>query len=61
MLREMKRKAVLPVITKPARGRGLPLLELEARCTDLYGLCRRKIAPCGLEWTTDPVILKEDP
>lgn len=44
------------VITKPAHGRGIPLMELEARCTDFYGLCRERILPCGGEWTTSPVI-----
>ena len=57
ILREMKAKARLPVITKPAHGRGVPLLELEARCTDLYQLCRREPGPCGLEWTSNPVML----
>ena len=57
LLREMKGRAALPVLTKPAHGRGVPLLELEARCTDLYGLCRRTVPPCGLEWTASPVIL----
>ena len=47
----------LPVITKPAHGRGIPLLELEARCTDFYGLCRKRVHPCGEEWTHSPVIL----
>ena len=46
----------LPVITKPAHGRGIPLLELEARCTDLYQLCRREPGPCGAEWTSSPVM-----
>lgn len=57
LLREMKGKAALPVITKPAHGRGMPLLELEGRCTDLYQLCRKTPSPCGLEWTTNPVML----
>lgn len=57
LLREMKTAASLPVITKPAHGRGIPLLELEARCTDLYQLCRETPGPCGLEWTTNPVML----
>lgn len=57
ILRRMKKRASLPVITKPAHGRGIPLLELEARCTDLYGLCRETVLPGGLEWTTGPVIL----
>lgn len=56
-LREMKEKASLPVLTKPAHGKGIPLLELEARCTDFYQLCRREPGPCGAEWTTNPVML----
>jgi hypothetical protein len=55
VLKEMKDRASLPILTKPAHGRGL--LELEARCTDLYGLCRRTVPPCGLEWIASPVIL----
>ncbi|MBD5118524.1 MAG: nucleotidyltransferase family protein [Clostridiales bacterium] len=57
VLREMKTKAALPIITKPAHGRGIPLLELEARCTDFYQLCRQEPGPCGLEWTANPVML----
>ncbi len=57
LLREMKGRAALPVFTKPAHGRGEPLLELEARCTDFYQLCRREPGRCGLEWTTNPVML----
>lgn len=57
VLREMKTKAALPIVTKPAHGRGIPLLELEARCTDFYQLCRRTPGPCGLEWVTNPVML----
>ncbi|MDE6261520.1 MAG: nucleotidyltransferase family protein [Oscillospiraceae bacterium] len=56
-LREMKTKATLPIVTKPAHGRGIPLLELEARCTDFYQLCCQRPGPCGLEWTTNPVML----
>lgn len=47
----------LPVLTKPAHGRGEPLLEAEARYTDLYALCFDPVRPAGLEWTTSPVIL----
>lgn len=47
----------LPVLTKPAHGRGEPLLEAEARYTDLYALCFDPVRPSGLEWTTSPVIL----
>ncbi len=46
----------ITLITKPAHGKGLPLLELEARCTDFYGLCRERVEPCGKEWTTSPVM-----
>ena len=60
LLREMKQKAALPILTKPARVRELGegsrrLFELEARCTDLYGLCLEEIPPAGLEWTQSPV------
>lgn len=51
----------LPVITKPAHGKGIPLLELESRCTDFYNLCRLRPQPCGAEWTTSPVIRPEQP
>lgn len=44
------------VITKPTHGKGIPLMELEARCTDFYALCRENVLPCGAEWTTSPVI-----
>lgn len=47
----------VPVITKPAHGKGIPLLEAEARCTDFYALCRRNILPCGAEWRTSPVMV----
>ena len=57
VLREMRDRAAVPVITKPAHGKGIPLLELEARCTDFYQLCRREPGPCGLEWTTNPIML----
>ncbi len=57
VLREMRGRAALPIIIKPAHGRGEPLLELEARCTDFYQLCRREPGPCGEEWTHSPVML----
>jgi len=47
----------LPVVVKPAHGKGLTLLELEARCTDFYALCRKTPRPCGDEWTHSPVML----
>ena len=49
----------VPVITKPTHGKGIPLMELEARCTDFYALCRETVTPCGAEWSTSPVILQK--
>ncbi len=62
VLREMKEKASLPIITKPAHVRGLGeaaerLFALERRGTDLFGLCLDKPGPCGLDYTQGPVIL----
>ena len=62
ILKEMKDRAVLPILTKPAHARDLEevgrrLFELEARCTDLYDLCFQRIPAPGREWTTGPVIL----
>ena len=54
MLRRLD--TTLLVITKPAAGHGIPLLELEARCTDFFNLCRKDPLPCGTEWSTSPVI-----
>ena len=48
----------IPIITKPTHGKGVPLMELEAACTDFYALCREHITPCGAEWSTSPVILR---
>jgi len=60
LLKEMKKAAALPLITKPAHARKLDgaarrLFELEARCTDLYDLCLADVPTPGREWTTDPV------
>lgn len=62
VLREMGRRAKVPVITKPAHakdlaGAGGDLAALEARCTDLYGLCFAGPWPGGMEWRTGPVVL----
>ena len=62
LLKQMKKQASLPVITKPAHARNLDeagkrLFALEARCTDLYDLCFADIPAPGREWTTDPVRL----
>lgn len=60
LLRQMKRTASLPVLTKPAHVRALGgeaarLMELEARCTDLFGLCLERIPAPGREWTEPAV------
>ncbi len=65
LLHEMKKTAALPVVTRPASARRMGeavrrQLELEARATDLWQLCRKKPGPGGTEWTTGPV-LKENP
>ena len=64
LLREMKRRASLPILTKPAHarwldGEGRCQFELEARCTDRYDLCLPEVCPGGREWTEGPVILKD--
>ena len=60
LLKEMKKKAALPILTKPAQAKDLPepgrrLFQLESRCTDLYDLCRAAPRPAGEEWTRSPV------
>lgn len=64
VLRVMKARASLPVLTKPAHVRklsaeGQALFELESRCTDLYDLCFETVQTPGREWRTDPVVLEE--
>lgn len=51
----------VPVLIKPAHVKALSpeaqrLFALEARGTDLYGLCFSRPRPCGLEWTRSPVV-----
>lgn len=60
LLREMKSRATLPVLTKPAHAKALDasgrqLFQLEARCTDLYDLCLPSPPAPGREWTTGPI------
>ena len=62
VLREMKSRAALPILTKPAHAKGLDepgraLFALEARCTDLYDLCLEDVPTPGREWRTGPVRL----
>lgn len=65
VLRQMKEKACLPILTKPAHIDRLgpearALFALEERCTDLYGLCLPTPAPCGRERTSSPVHAARD-
>lgn len=61
VLKQMKTMAQLPILTKPAHAReldgpGRRLFELEAQCTDLYGLFLPQLPPPGQEWTRGPII-----
>lgn len=64
VLRHMKQDSRLPVIVKPAHVRKLAdeaaaQFALEARCTDLYNLCRADLgrSSCGMEYRRNPVIV----
>lgn len=62
LLRAMKERSILPILTKTAHIKELgmeaqSLFALECRGTDLFGLCFDKIRPCGMDYTTGPVIL----
>ena len=64
LLHEMRKKADLPVLIKPADARELSpeaqrLMEMEARATDLYALAYSDLRQSagGSEWTTGPVIV----
>ncbi|MCI8538286.1 MAG: nucleotidyltransferase family protein [Oscillospiraceae bacterium] len=62
LLREMKERAALPVLVKPAHARrldeaGQRVFSLEVGWTDLYGLCQPAVPPCGEEWRRGPVVL----
>ncbi len=61
LLHQMKKTALLPVVTRPAAarrmGKGVQRqLELESRATDLWQLCRKNPGPGGTEWTMGPVL-----
>ncbi len=61
VLKQMKTTAQLPILTKPAHAReldgpGRRLFELEAQCTDLYGMFLPQLPPPGQEWTRGPII-----
>ncbi len=60
LLKEMKKRSTLPILTKAAHVRSLEpaaraLFDLESRGTDLFGLCFDTIKPCGMDYTTGPI------
>ena len=64
LLKQMKKTASLPILTKSADVRELSeeaqrLFAIEARATDLYTLAYPELSQAvgGSEWTTNPVIL----
>lgn len=64
LLRQMKDRAALPVLVKPAHITRLSpeaqrLFRLEARCTGFYGLCQRELGGISqeTEYRSGPVIL----
>ena len=62
LLREMKVRAAVPVLTKTAHVRELDeearrLFALECRGTDLYGLCFETVRPGGMDYTAGPIVL----
>jgi predicted nucleotidyltransferase len=62
LLRQIRQRGTLPVLTKPAHVNKLPedaqaLFRIEARSTDLYGLHLPTVPPCGGEWRQGPVVL----
>ena len=64
LLKQMKRTATLPVITKPAHGYNLPPkareVYLKARqADDLWGLCVERVRPNGECWRDTPVLLRK--
>lgn len=63
LLKRMNAAASLPFFVKPAHSRRLSseaqtLFALEERFTDLFSLCFPTPRPCGLEWTTNPIIMR---
>ncbi|MBE6948674.1 MAG: nucleotidyltransferase family protein [Ruminococcaceae bacterium] len=56
MLREIKKKSELPVITKPASAKEFEIFRLEAKSTALYNLTAENIIEANTEWNTSPFI-----
>lgn len=60
LLKSMKKKTALPIITKPSilknlTGFALDTANIEARATDSYFLCLNSPRPSGMEYTTTPL------
>lgn len=63
LLKEMNKKAALPLLVKAAHIRRFSpeaqsLFALEDRFTDLFALCFPTPRPGGLEWTASPIIMR---
>lgn len=59
LIKQMKKKADLPVITKPAEGKGNPSFEKEARADAVYAAaCPDGKMKGGVGYTTSPFIEK---
>lgn len=63
LLREMKGRAALPVVTKPAHGRRLEgeagtLFTACRRWDGLWGLCLERPLPAGWSWSEGPALWK---
>ena len=56
MLRDIKKKTELPIITKPAAAKGMKIFMLEAKATALYNLTAPDIIEANTEWNTSPFI-----
>lgn len=64
LLREMKARSTLPVVTKPAHGRKLEgeagaVFAQGRRADDLWGLCLERPIPGGWSWSEGPVLLND--
>lgn len=58
VLKEMKSKSSLPIITKTANFSSNPIFEAEIRITEAAALCRQPVAASfGREYTVSPIII----
>ena len=62
ILRECKKSAALPVVTKAAdiaslSEEGRKMFALESRCDDLYALTNHTVSPCGSNYTTKLIVV----